>query len=57
MTIILGILWFAVMAFLASCGNDGDNNDTLFTGLSGFFIFCLVLWFVYRAVTKNRRGS
>jgi hypothetical protein len=54
--ILLGGLWFVVMAFLAACGDDG-NDDTLFTGLSGFFILCIVIWAVWHFFVKNRRGS
>lgn len=39
---------------LAACGDDGDNNDTLFTGFSGFVILCVVVFFVARWLGKRR---
>jgi LPXTG-motif cell wall-anchored protein len=48
-------LWIpAVLLFLfAACGDDGGDEDSLFTGLSGVIIVALVIWFVVRR--RNRR--
>lgn len=37
---------------LVACGDEG-NNDSLLTGISGFVILLLILWFVSRRA-KNR---
>jgi hypothetical protein len=50
-------VWIALvpgLLFLAACGGDGDNGDTLLTGLSGVVIVVLVIaaiWYFAR-----RRG-
>jgi hypothetical protein len=47
-------VWFALvpsLLFLAACGGDGDNGDTLLTGLSGVVIVVLVIagiWYFAR---------
>jgi hypothetical protein len=48
-------IWIpAVLLFLAACGdNDGGNEDTLFTGLSGVVILILIVWFVARRTRKG----
>jgi len=37
------------LALLAACG---DNNDTIFTGLSGFVILVLIVWAVLHFLRK-----
>lgn len=49
-------IWMgAVLMMLGACGDDdGGNEDTLFTGLSGLIIVALIIWFVARTI-RNRR--
>lgn len=50
------ILWSLIMAALAACGeDDGEGGDPdLFLGLSGVIILGVVLWFVFKAVSRRR---
>lgn len=41
----------APMLFLAACG---DNNDTILTGFSGVLIFGLIVWVIFRYVSKRK---
>ena len=46
-------LWAALMLLLTACGDDNGNNDTLFTGFSGFVILVIAGVFIYRAMKKR----
>jgi hypothetical protein len=42
-----------LMVALAACGEDGSNNDTILGGFSGVLIFGLVVWIIYRYVSRK----
>jgi len=48
-------IWFVVMSVLAACGDEnGGNEDTVLTGFSGVLIFGIVVWVIWRYVSKRR---
>ena len=42
-----------VLLFLAACGNENGNEDTLLTGFSGVVILAIVIWLVVRMARKR----
>jgi hypothetical protein len=50
----VSVLLVALMALFAACGEDGSNNDTILGGFSGVLIFGLVVWIIYRYVSKKK---
>ena len=55
-TLMRAQLWVgAVLLLFSGCGDDdGGNEDTLFTGLSGLIILVLIVWLITRRM-RNRR--
>jgi hypothetical protein len=47
-------LLVAFMLVLAACGENGENNDTILGGFSGVLIFGLIVWVVFRYVSKRK---
>lgn len=44
-----------LLSLFTGCGDDGENNDTLFTGLSGVVIVVVVVALIWR--WSRRRGG
>lgn len=43
----------ALMVVLAACGENGENNDTLLGGFSGILILGIVVWIIYRYMSRR----
>lgn len=43
-----------LMGLLAACGENGENNDTILGGFSGVLIFGLIVWVIFRYVSKKK---
>lgn len=43
-------VWAVGLALLGACGEDGEGNDTLLTGLSGLVILIIVVWLIIHAL-------
>lgn len=51
---MLSWMWFILAAFLfAGCGGNG-GNDTVLTGFSGVLIFGIIVWVLFRYVSKKK---
>lgn len=42
-----------LMIVLAACGENGSNNDTILGGFSGILIFGLIVWIVFRYISRK----
>lgn len=46
-------LWLTVMVLLVACGEDNGNTDSILGGFSGVLIFGIIVWVVFRYVSKK----
>lgn len=43
-----------LLLLMAACGENGENNDTVLTGFSGVLIFGIIVWVIFKYVSKDK---
>lgn len=50
------LIWIPglMLLLLSACGDNDGNDDTLLTGFSGVVILIIVVWLIWRALSKRK---